>query len=93
VVVREAVAAGLPIVCSRTTGAAGDIAVADRNALLADPRDPDELSGALARIIRDGELRAALGRASRDIDAENGIERSVDAFERAVVRARHMFAG
>jgi glycosyltransferase involved in cell wall biosynthesis len=93
VVVREAVAAGLPIVCSRTTGAAGDIAVADRNALLADPRDPDELSGALARMIRDGELRAALGRASREIDAENGIERSVAAFERAVVRARHMFGG
>ena len=87
VVVREAVAAGLPIVCSRTTGAAGDVAIQDRNALLV---DPDELSGALARIVRDGELRAALARASREVDAENGIERSVDAFERAVTRA--MFA-
>jgi glycosyltransferase involved in cell wall biosynthesis len=89
VVVREAVAAGLPIVCSRTSGAAGDIAVQDRNALLA---GPGELAGALARIVRDGELRGALARASREVDAENGIERSVASFERAVIRARAMFA-
>jgi glycosyltransferase involved in cell wall biosynthesis len=89
VVVREAVAAGLPIICSRTTGAAGDVAIADRNALLV---DPEELAGALARIVRDRELREALARASREVDAENGIERSVTSFERAVVRAREMFA-
>jgi glycosyltransferase involved in cell wall biosynthesis len=87
VVVREAVAAGLPIVCSRTSGAAGDVAVEGRNALLVDPRHPDELPSALARIVRDEGLRDALARASREIDAENGIERSVAAFERAVVRA------
>lgn len=92
VVVREAVAAGLPIVCSRTTGAAGDIAIPDRNALLADPRNPEDLSGALVRIVRDGDLRRALARASREVDAENGIERSVASFERAVTRARGMFA-
>ena len=89
VVVREAVAAGLPIVCSRTVGAAGDVAVADRNALLV---DQGQLPGALARIVRDDELREALARASREVDAENGIERSVAAFERALVRARRMFA-
>lgn len=87
VVAREAVGAGLPIVCSRTSGAAGDVAVEGRNALLADPRDPEQLSGALARIVRDDGLRAALARASREIDAENGVERSVAAFARAVLRA------
>ena len=87
VVAREAVGAGLPIVCSRTSGAAGDVAVEGRNALLADPRDPEQLSDALARIVRDDGLREALARASREIDAENGVERSVDAFARAVVRA------
>ena len=89
VVVREAVAAGLPIVCSRTIGAAGDVAIQDRNALLA---DPDELAGALARIVGDGGLRAALARASREVDAENGIENSVATFERAAIRARRRFA-
>jgi glycosyltransferase involved in cell wall biosynthesis len=87
VVAREAVGAGLPIVCSRTSGAAGDVAVEGRNALLADPRDLEQLSGALARVVRDDGLREALARASREIDAENGVERSVDAFARAVMRA------
>jgi hypothetical protein len=36
--------------------------------------------------VRDAELRGALARASREVDAENGIERSVDAFERACKR-------
>jgi glycosyltransferase involved in cell wall biosynthesis len=85
VVVREAVAAGLPIVCSPTIGAAGDVAVGDRNALLT---DPSELAAALTRIARDRELRARLARGSREIDSEHPIEHSVDAFARAVARAR-----
>jgi glycosyltransferase involved in cell wall biosynthesis len=85
VVVREAVAAGLPVVCSPTIGAAGDIAVENRNALFADPGD---LAPVLARIARDGELRERLARGSREVDAEHPIEHSVDAFERAVTRAR-----
>jgi glycosyltransferase involved in cell wall biosynthesis len=87
VVVREAVAAGLPVICSPTTGAAGDVAVAGRNALLVDPRRPDALGAALGRVARDDRLRAELARGSREVDRENGIERSVDAFERAVTRA------
>lgn len=91
VVVREAVAAGLPVVCSPAVGAAGDVAVADRNALLPDTRRPDELAAALAQISRDGELRSRLARGSREIDAENPVANSVEAFERAVTRAA-MFA-
>jgi glycosyltransferase involved in cell wall biosynthesis len=87
VVVREAVAAGLPVICSPTVGAAGDVAVAGRNALLPDPPRPAELAEALARVARDERLRLDLARESREIDRENGIERSVDAFERAVARA------
>jgi glycosyltransferase involved in cell wall biosynthesis len=85
VVVREAVAAGLPVVCSPTIGAAGDVAVHDRNALLTEPQD---LATALTRIARDGDLRGRLARGSREIDRETPVEDSVDAFERAVTRAR-----
>jgi glycosyltransferase involved in cell wall biosynthesis len=84
VVVREAVAAGLPVVCSPTIGAAGDIAVRDRNALLPAPH---ELATALSRIARDDRLRARLAQGSREIDAENPVENSIAAFERAVLRA------
>jgi glycosyltransferase involved in cell wall biosynthesis len=69
VVVREAVAAGLPIVCSRRAGAAGDIAVEGANALLVDPGDVAQIAGALARLAAEPELRAALAAHSRAIDA------------------------
>ncbi|HLI61397.1 MAG TPA: glycosyltransferase family 4 protein [Solirubrobacteraceae bacterium] len=71
VVVREAVAAGLPIVCSRRAGAAGDIAVEGRNALLVDPEDVGQIAAALGRLARDAGLRAALAAGSRELDAEN----------------------
>jgi glycogen(starch) synthase len=87
VVVREAVAAGLPVVCSTRAGAAGDVAVHERNALLADPAEEGALAAALGRLARDAPLRARLAAGSREVDAENGLERSVDAFERAILRA------
>lgn len=89
VVVREAVAAGLPVVCNPKVGAAGDIAVEERNALL--PTTPEELAAALTRVVRDGELRARLARGSRELDAEHPLSSSIDAFERAITRAA-MFA-
>jgi glycosyltransferase involved in cell wall biosynthesis len=87
VVVREAVAAGLPLVCTRAAGAAGDLAIEGRNAVLVDPESTDDIAAALRRLIDDPELRARLARESRAVDAEASTERSVAAFERAVLRA------
>ncbi len=59
VAVREAAAAGLPIVCSRTAGAAGDFAVEGRNAVLVDPLDVGSIRrGAGAGGRRRGRARA-----------------------------------
>jgi glycosyltransferase involved in cell wall biosynthesis len=69
VVVREAVAAGLPIICSRRAGAAGDIAREGENALLAEPEDVTAIAAALSRLAADPGLRARMGDASRAIDA------------------------
>ncbi len=86
VAVREAVAAGLPIVCSRTAGAAGDVAVDGRNSLLVDPHDVDTVAVALARLAGDPDLRRSMGAESRAIDREtDGIE--VEAFAEAVTAA------
>jgi glycosyltransferase involved in cell wall biosynthesis len=86
VAIREAAAAGLPIVCSRTAGAAGDVAIEGRNALLVDPADPGAVAGALARLRSDPELRARMRAESRAIDRETeGVE--VDAFVEAVMAA------
>jgi glycosyltransferase involved in cell wall biosynthesis len=86
VAVREAAAAGLPIVCSRMAGAAGDVAIEGRNAFLVDPHNVDEVLVALARLATDRDLRARMGGESRAIDHEtDGVE--VDAFVKAVLAA------
>jgi glycosyltransferase involved in cell wall biosynthesis len=86
VAIREAAAAGLPIVCSRTAGAAGDVAVEGRNALLVDPADVEEIARALERLATDPALRRQMAAASRAIDREtDGSE--VESFVNAVVRA------
>ena len=68
VVVREAAAAALPIVCSRVAGAAGDVAVEGENALLVDPRDVGAIAGALRRLAGDPALRARLGARGRALE-------------------------
>lgn len=86
VAVREAAAAGLPIVCSRAAGAAGDVAVDGRNAILVDPADVGAVTEAVARLASDPELRARMGAESRAIDREtDGVE--VDAFAEAMAAA------
>ncbi|MBB4661761.1 glycosyltransferase family 4 protein [Conexibacter arvalis] len=69
VVVREAAAAALPIVCSRVAGAAGDVALDGENALLVDPLDVDAIAAALRRLADDAPLRARLGARGRELEA------------------------
>jgi glycosyltransferase involved in cell wall biosynthesis len=83
VVVREAAATGLPIVCSRLAGAAGDAAIDGRNALLVDPRRADEIANAIRRLLDDDELRRRMGEESLAVEA--ALEgRDVQAFEAAI---------
>lgn len=86
VAVREAAAAGLPIICSRSAGAAGDVAVEGRNAILIDPRNVDEIAAALARLASDAGLRRRMSEASRAIDRETDGQ-EIDAFVEAVLAA------
>lgn len=86
VAIREAAAAGLPIVASRLAGAVGDVAIAERNALLVDPASVDEIATALARLAGDAPLRARMGAESRAIDA-NTDGRDVDAYAGVVLAA------
>jgi glycosyltransferase involved in cell wall biosynthesis len=86
VVVREAVAAGLPILCSRRAGAAGEVALAARNALLVDPESLEEVTDGLRRLVEDGALRARMAAESRAIDG--ALEgRDVAAFAAAIETA------
>ena len=61
VTLREGAAAGLPLLCSRRAGAAGDVAVEGENALLVDPEDVGEIAAALRRLVREPTLRELFG--------------------------------
>lgn len=86
VALREAAAAGLPIVASRVAGAVGDVAIGERNAILVDPDRIDEITAALARLTADRELRGRMAAESRAIDAATDGH-DVDAFAGAVMAA------
>jgi glycosyltransferase involved in cell wall biosynthesis len=88
VTMREGAAAGLPLLCSRRAGAAGDVAVEGENALLVDPENRAELIAALRRLVREPELRARLSAGSRALTARHPLAADAEAWERAVLRRR-----
>ena len=87
VTVREAAAAGLPLICTRRAGAAGDVAVEEENALLVDPDSVAEISGAVRRLVGDQQLRARLAAGSAAVTERHPPEADAEAWERAALRA------
>jgi glycosyltransferase involved in cell wall biosynthesis len=85
---REGAAAGLPLICSRRAGAAGDVAVEDENALLVDPDSVADIAAALRRLVREPELRMRLAEGSRAVTRRHPPEADTEAWERAVLSAR-----
>jgi glycosyltransferase involved in cell wall biosynthesis len=83
---REAAAAGLPIICSRVAGAAGDVVVDGRNAILVEPTSVEDVAAALNRLASNAGLRRRMSAASREIDAATD-GREVDEFANAVKAA------
>ena len=78
-VINEAAAAGLPVVVSRTCGAAAEIVEDGANGYLVDPSDTATISGALVRIIvLTSETLAAMGDCSCQIIAAGGPDLFTD---------------
>ena len=64
-VVNEAMACGLPIICSEAAGCVADL-VEDRwNGRVVFPRDPGQLASAMHELASQGELRSLMGQRSR----------------------------
>ena len=64
-VVREAQACGLPVVATRV-GGTPELINDGETGLLVDSGDARSLALAIARLLADGDLRSALGRAGRE---------------------------
>jgi glycosyltransferase involved in cell wall biosynthesis len=86
VVLREAAAAGLPIITTSVVGAAGDVARDRENAYLVRPGDLSAATVALTRVLGDPRRAAEMAAASAAIDREiAGGE--AEAFVEAVLAA------
>jgi phosphatidylinositol alpha-mannosyltransferase len=88
IVLLEAMAAGTAIVASDIHGYKG-VVRRGREGLLVPPREPKAIAGAIARLLRDDELRAAMGEAGRKRALEFSWERvtaKVDDYYGFVIR-------
>lgn len=83
-VVNEAMAAGLPVLCSRYAGSAEDLVREGVNGHVFDPLDSVAFSTLLSRLIEHSDGLAEMGRRSREIVADFTIARSVAALLHAL---------
>lgn len=75
-VVNEACAAGLPVLCSRTVGACAELVQDKKNGLVFDPFDMEDIAKAMINVHRMNEdERVQMGRAGQAIVADWGPER------------------
>jgi glycogen(starch) synthase len=76
-VLLEAMAAGTPVVATRTGGIPATVRDGE-NGLLVPPRDVGALSAAIARVLDDAELAGSMGAAGRRTAAAHGTDALVD---------------
>ena len=87
VVVTEAMAAGLPVLCSQHAGAARDLVSDDVNGWVIDPAQPETMARRLAVLASDPALRATMGAASRERSRLAQPETAAEPFYQAIRRA------
>ncbi len=75
----EAMAAGLPVVCTELGTGTTYVNIDGVTGLVAPPRDPEALAAAINALIADPERRAAMGRAARErVEREFALDVMVD---------------
>jgi glycosyltransferase involved in cell wall biosynthesis len=82
-VVNEAMACGLPVLVSERCGCAPELVREGENGFLFDPRNPEAIADALARIPANAAARERMGRRSREMIAAF----SPESFGRNLVEA------
>ena len=85
VVVVEAMAAGLPVLCSLHAGAVRDLVVDGENGWVIDPDNIPGMVGRLVTLACDDSLRAVMGAESRKRARLAATETSAEEFHRAIL--------
>lgn len=87
IVLIEAAATGLPLVAV-DAGAVRELCQNKKNGVLCKPRDIEEMTGALVKILQDKELQKKYGRASLEIakkhDLNHTLKRFVEIYAEAI---------
>jgi glycosyltransferase involved in cell wall biosynthesis len=65
-VVNEAMACGLPVICSRAAGCVADLVADRQNGILVNAGDVGDLASALQELMSDRVLRSRMAQASKD---------------------------
>ncbi len=86
VVVVEALASGVPVVCSKFAGASGYLREA-HDGRVVDPTRPSEMAHALLELLRQPELRRAMAVRGREIARQFDAPRVAERFREAVAIA------
>ena len=87
-VVNEALAAGLPVIVSRTSGCAGDLVDEGVNGWTVDPLDVAAITARLTELAAPNTDRVAMGIAGARIVADYGPGRFGDGLAAAITRVR-----
>ena len=85
-VVNEAFACGLPVVCSRLAGCADDLLEPGRNGWLFDPTDPTDAVQVLTEALRSRDLET-MGAHACDTVKRFGPETMAEGFRQAILHA------
>lgn len=86
-VVNEAVAAGLPIICSKWAGAARDLVKDGVNGYIVNPQDVNTLTKKMEDLLQNDKKRLEMGRKSKEMIKLCIIEKAVQGFKEAIIYA------
>ncbi|MCI5140149.1 MAG: glycosyltransferase family 1 protein, partial [Candidatus Electrothrix sp. ATG1] len=81
-VVAEAVACGLPVICSCYAGAANDMV--KENGFIVDPEKTDELAAAMKKMVDDREMRQRMAEAGKILARKNDLATAVKGYADAL---------
>ena len=87
VVVAEAIACGLPVVCSRYAGTAGMLVEDGFNGFIVDPRNHRQMKDALLSLLRRDDLRSRMAQASQEMARRWNCDEAAARFRAALVDA------